>query len=138
MSWPTWSPKLSSSRPGITSLIAGRGGKSESPIADDGDAGLPHRPASWHNRFSRMLASPARCAEVPMLRKLLALMGLIVGCAGIGVFIGLGTYVWTLKAEVNQQTTTLASKANKAGDEADNAISFVREVIKKAKGDLDS
>jgi hydrogenase maturation protease len=73
-----------------------------------------------------------------MLRKLIVFGGLIVACAGIGVFIGLGTYVWTLKTEVNQQTTSLAKKTSDAGDEANKAIEFVRKVIKTAKDDLDN
>jgi len=72
-----------------------------------------------------------------MFRKLLALVGLIVACAGLGLFVALGIYVWPLKTEVNAQTETLAAKAHKAGDEADRAIDFVRDVIAQAGSDLD-
>jgi hypothetical protein len=70
------------------------------------------------------------------MRSLLSLLGLVVACAGIGMFIAIGTYVWTLKAEVNQQTTMLAERANMAGDAADGAIHFVRGVIGQAESDL--
>ena len=71
-----------------------------------------------------------------MIRKLVALIGLVVACGGIGLFVTLGVYVWSLKAEVNRQTETLAGTANKTGDEADKAIKFVQVVIKRARGDL--
>jgi hypothetical protein len=70
------------------------------------------------------------------MRSLLSLVGLAVACAGIGLFFAIGTYVWTLKAEVNRQTTTLAARANMAGDAAEGAIKFVREVIGQAETDL--
>jgi hydrogenase maturation protease len=71
-----------------------------------------------------------------MTRKLVALVGLIIGCGGIGLFVALGIYVWSLKREVNRQTETLAGKAQRAGDEADRAITFVENVIKQANDDL--
>jgi len=71
-----------------------------------------------------------------MIRKLVALIGLIVACGGIGLFVALGIYVWSLKAEVNKQTESLAHRANLAGDEADKAIQFVDKVIAQAKVDL--
>ena len=73
-----------------------------------------------------------------MIRKLVALVGLVVACAGIGLFVALGIYVWSLKTEVNQQTQTLAINANKAGNEADKAIGFVQTVIKNARQDLET
>ncbi len=71
-----------------------------------------------------------------MIRSLLSLVGLVVACAGIGLFIAIGAYVWTLKGEVNQQTATLVGRANEAGDGADHAIGFVREIIAQAEDDL--
>jgi hypothetical protein len=71
-----------------------------------------------------------------MTRKLVALVGLIIACGGIGLFVALGIYVWSLKSEVNRQTVTLADKAQRAGDEANRAIEFVKNVIKQANDDL--
>jgi hydrogenase maturation protease len=71
-----------------------------------------------------------------MIRKSLTLAGLMVACAGIGLFIAIGIYVWSLKSEVNRQTETLARKAHDAGNEADRAIDFVRKVIAQAQADL--
>jgi hydrogenase maturation protease len=72
-----------------------------------------------------------------MMRKLLALVGLVIACGGIGLFIALAVYVWSLKSEVNQQAGTLANRAHRAGDEADRAIAFVRDVIDQAGRDLE-
>jgi hypothetical protein len=71
-----------------------------------------------------------------MIRSALSLAGLLVACAGAGLFVAIGIYAWTLKAEVNQQTTALTARANEAGDAADHAIKFVREVIGQAEKDL--
>jgi hydrogenase maturation protease len=71
-----------------------------------------------------------------MIRKLVALAGLVVACAGVGLFVALGVYVWSLRGEVDRQTAGLARKANEAGDEADKAIRLVREVITQAENDL--
>lgn len=71
-----------------------------------------------------------------MIRKLVALLGLVIACGGIGLFVALGVYVWSLKTEVNRQTNVLTANANKAGDKADQAIEFVRTVIGKAENDL--
>jgi hypothetical protein len=72
-----------------------------------------------------------------MIRKLLALGGLILGCGGIGLFIALGLSVWTLKTEVNQQSEALATTAHNAGVEANRAIQFVEAVIRQAEKDLE-
>jgi hydrogenase maturation protease len=71
-----------------------------------------------------------------MIRSILSLLGLLVACCGVGLFIAIGIYVWSIKAEVNRQTATLASRAHAAGDEADRAIKFVRGVIDQAESDL--
>jgi hydrogenase maturation protease len=73
-----------------------------------------------------------------MIRKLVALVGLVVACGGLGLFVALGTYVWSLKVEVNKQTELLATKANDAGKEAAKAIQFVDNVIAQARTDLDN
>lgn len=73
-----------------------------------------------------------------MIRKLVALVGLIVACGGIGLFVALGVYIWSLKADADKQTESLAKKANDTGDKADEAIEFVRNVIKQAKTDLEN
>jgi hypothetical protein len=73
-----------------------------------------------------------------MIRKLMALVGLVIACGGIGLFVALGIYVWSLKTEVNKQTATLTANANRAGDEADKAIGFVDDVINQAKVDLEN
>ncbi len=71
-----------------------------------------------------------------MLRPALSLFGLLVACAGLGLFVAIGVYSWTLKAEVNRQTAVLAERANTAGDAADHAVRFVGEVIDQADKDL--
>lgn len=71
-----------------------------------------------------------------MIRSALTFVGLLLGCGGIGLFIALGTYVWALRDEVNRQAATLAERANGIGEQADEAIGFVREVIGQARMDL--
>jgi hydrogenase maturation protease len=71
-----------------------------------------------------------------MLRTFLSLVGLLIACVGIGLFVAIGVYVWPLKTEVNRQTTALAAQASRAGDAADNAVGFVRKVIGQAGEDL--
>lgn len=71
-----------------------------------------------------------------MVRQLLAVTGLALGLAGIGLFLAVGVWAWHLKAEVNRQTEYLAGQANRAGAAADHAIKFVGEVIQKAHADL--
>ena len=49
--------------------------------------------------------APRRSAQSsPMTRNLLAVTGLVLGLAGVGVFLAVGVWVWNLKAEVNRQT----------------------------------
>jgi hydrogenase maturation protease len=72
-----------------------------------------------------------------MYRIIIGIGGMIVGCTGVGLFIAIGTYVWTLKEEVNRQTNSLTTRANEAGQAADHAIKFVRDVISQAEQDLD-
>ncbi|HSQ57220.1 MAG TPA: hypothetical protein VLM40_15960 [Gemmata sp.] len=71
-----------------------------------------------------------------MLRRMFALVGVIVGCAGVGTFVFIAVKIWPVKAEVNRQTRYFATKAGAAGDAADHAIAFVRDIIGRAKADL--
>jgi hypothetical protein len=72
------------------------------------------------------------------MRSLLSFAGLLLACVGIGLFLAIAIYVWTLKADVNQQTSMLVAKANEAGDGADKAINFVRDIIGQAENDLEN
>jgi hypothetical protein len=74
--------------------------------------------------------------EVPMIRSAFALVGLILAFTGMGLFIAISIWIWSVKAEVNRQTETLSSRANKTLDSADRAIGYVRDVIRKADDDL--
>ena len=71
-----------------------------------------------------------------MFRRLFALTGLLIALAGTGVFVAVAVQVWRVKAEVNRQTAELAGRANQAGDAADRAITFVADVIDRAKAEL--
>jgi hydrogenase maturation protease len=71
-----------------------------------------------------------------MLRTVMAVFGMAIALIGIILFVAIGTYIWTLKAEVNRQTSYLMTRANDAGNAANHAIDFVREVIGKAEADL--
>lgn len=71
-----------------------------------------------------------------MFRRLFSLAGLLLALAGAGVFIAIAIQIWSIKAEVNRQTTDLAAKANAAADAADHAVDLVGEVITKARADL--
>lgn len=70
------------------------------------------------------------------MRSLMSFFGLLLACVGIGIFLAIGIYVWTLKTEVNQQTNVLVAKANEAGEGADHAIQIVRDIIGQAETDL--
>jgi hydrogenase maturation protease len=71
-----------------------------------------------------------------MIRSIFALVGFTLACTGIGLFIAIGIWIWSLKAEVNRQSETLSSRADKTLDSADRAIGYVRDVIGKAENDL--
>lgn len=71
-----------------------------------------------------------------MFRKLLLITGLLLGIAGFGLFAATGWYVWAIKAEVNRQGDSLATKANATADAADHALGFVRDVIGRAEAEL--
>jgi hydrogenase maturation protease len=71
-----------------------------------------------------------------MIRSFIAWFGFIFSCVGVVLFIVIGIWIWSLKAEVDRQSETLSSRANKTLDSADRAIGLVREIIEKAEGDL--
>ena len=71
-----------------------------------------------------------------MIRSLLAWLGLLFSCAGIGLFLTLGIWIWSMKAEVNRQSEVLTDRANKTLDSAERANEVVREIIGKAEYDL--
>ncbi len=71
-----------------------------------------------------------------MIRSLFAWFGFTLSCLGIGLFIVVGIWVWSLKAEVDRQGEALSSRANKTLESADRAIGLVRDIIEKAEGDL--
>jgi hydrogenase maturation protease len=71
-----------------------------------------------------------------MIRSLFAWLGLLLSCAGIGLFITLGIWIWSVKAEVSRQSEILSDRANKTLDSADRANEVVREIIGKAEYDL--
>ena len=71
-----------------------------------------------------------------MIRSAFALVGLILAFAGMGLFIAIGIWIWSVKAEVNRQTEALSGRANKTLDSAHDAIEVVREIIEKAENDL--
>jgi len=73
-----------------------------------------------------------------MFRRLFALTGLLFALAGSGMFIALAVSAWKIKAEVERQTNDLATRANAAGDAADEAINFVGKVIQTAQEDLNA
>jgi hydrogenase maturation protease len=71
-----------------------------------------------------------------MIRSAFALVGLILAFAGMGLFIAIGIWIWSVKAEVNRQTEALSGRANKTLNSAHDAIEVVREIIEKAENDL--
>ncbi len=71
-----------------------------------------------------------------MIRSFFLLIGSLIAGMGLALFLAIGVWIWSVKAEVNQQTETLSSRANKTLDSADRAIGYVRDVIGKAENDL--
>src|SRR5580692_954104 len=72
-----------------------------------------------------------------MIRSLFVWFGFIFSCLGIVLFIAIGIWVWSLKAEVNRQSEVLSVRANDTLDSAKGAIGVVRKVIDQAQDDLD-
>jgi hypothetical protein len=71
-----------------------------------------------------------------MTRRFCILAGMGLAIAAMAAFAFAAVKVWSIKREVNRQTGYFASKANAAGDAADQAIDFVRQVIGTAKDNL--
>jgi hydrogenase maturation protease len=90
----------------------------------------------WLRHNQRERFAQLADVEVPMIRSIFASVGFTFACMGIGLFSAIGIWIWSVKAEVNRQSETLSSRANKTLDSADLAIGYVRDVIGKAEGDL--
>lgn len=71
-----------------------------------------------------------------VVRRLSAVIGLVVSAAGFAVFAGAAAGVWWVKAETNRRTDAVAVRAHAAIGTADHAVAFVREVIQQADTDL--
>jgi predicted membrane-bound mannosyltransferase len=71
-----------------------------------------------------------------MVCRFLSALGLVLALAGIGIFVGVGVYSWTLRAEVDRQTGAMVERAHAAGDVAANIIALIREVIARAEAGL--
>jgi hydrogenase maturation protease len=88
------------------------------------------------NNSSELLAHVV-FVEAQMVRSIFAWSGFLFSCLGIVLFIAVGAWVWSLKAEVDRQSETLANRANTTLDSAKDAIGLVRKVIDQAQSDLD-
>jgi hydrogenase maturation protease len=71
-----------------------------------------------------------------MIRFLFSWFGFIFSSLGILLFVSIGIWIWSLKAEVDRQSKALSSRANDTLDSANQAIGVVREIIEKAESDL--
>ena len=71
------------------------------------------------------------------VRRVFAVVGLLVSVAGFVGFVAAIGGAWWAKAETNRRTDALATKAHNAVDAADRAVVFVHKVIDQATGDLD-
>lgn len=71
-----------------------------------------------------------------VVRRLLAVLGLLVAVIGFVTFVSAAVVVWRLKAETNRRTDALAAKANEAVKAADSAVTFVSRVLDQADKDL--
>lgn len=71
-----------------------------------------------------------------VVRRLFAVLGLLVSVAGLAAFAGAAVGIWQVKAETNRRTEELATKAHGAVKAADGAITFVRQVIEQGKKDV--
>jgi hypothetical protein len=71
-----------------------------------------------------------------MLRRILVLIGLIVGIVGAVVFTATSVLVWSAKAEADRQVQELSAWANEAGAAAEHAVTFVQGVLHQADQDL--
>jgi hydrogenase maturation protease len=71
-----------------------------------------------------------------VLRRLIALVVLVISAVGFVVFITAAVGVWQVKAETNRRTDEVAAKAHMALDAADRTVEFVDKVIVDADRDL--
>ncbi len=71
-----------------------------------------------------------------VVRRLLAVVGLLVAVVGCIAFATAAVGVWWVKAETNKKTDEVAARAHKAVDGADHAVGFVREVISEGNSQL--
>jgi|GEM_PF-6033340 len=71
-----------------------------------------------------------------VIRRVFAVVGVVIAVSGFIAFLVAAVGVWWLKAEANRRTDELAAKAHKAVNAADHAVVFVREVVDQADQDL--
>src|SRR5437016_3203834 len=71
-----------------------------------------------------------------IVRRVFAIVGLLVSVAGFVAFAGAAVGVWWVKAETNRRTDALAVKAHGAVNAADHAVEFVRKVIDDGERDV--
>jgi hypothetical protein len=71
-----------------------------------------------------------------MIRSAVAYLGILFAVLAATVFVTLGVWVWSLKADANQQCESFAERANSTLDKAENANKFVRNIIGNAERDL--
>ena len=51
-----------------------------------------------------------------MVRSFFAWFGFIFSCTGIGLFIVIGTWIWSLKAEVDRQSEALSTSPTRPAE----------------------
>lgn len=73
-----------------------------------------------------------------MGRRAFFMSGVILGCAGVGLFLGIAIQVWYLRAEVDRQTAYLAEQGERAGSAAADAVWFVEKTLEEAKKQLEA
>lgn len=70
------------------------------------------------------------------VRRVSAVLGLLIAVAGFAAFVTAAVAVWELKAETNRRTEDIASKAHAAVNAADHGVAFVSEVVDQGERDL--
>lgn len=73
-----------------------------------------------------------------MLRSIVAFIGVLLAAAGFLVFLAVGIGVWRAKADVDRQADALSARANETLNSAGKAVGYVRDIILKAKTDLET
>jgi hypothetical protein len=71
-----------------------------------------------------------------IVRRVLALIGLLIAVTGFVGFGAAAVGVWKLKAEANRRADSLALQAHTAVNAADHAVSFVSGVVDQGERDL--